>query len=549
MIYDFHPKLSRSQLEFRIRLAEKRLSSYPLDTLDFIMMDLEHPKGKVRHAHQCSTDLTGRTVEFLAEAHDVLPNCDETRLSELFNRMMLKREEYPNIVRRYYTYLKYKGDYDAWSLIKGVYDKWADEFEKEPSSMNNNVSRCASYVEGIAEMYELTGDKRYIPLSEKLAEVSLSPFMGAHSHGLMTILRAMLKMGKLTGDDRFLQKVIPYRNEILKNQYADGSIAECFPMSRRTEGCSTADWIMLNLRYYDLTKDEEALQIAEHSMLNGLFFNQFITGGFGHRNYRKNGYGTGIEEAWWCCTQTGGMAMCEYARHAVQLEKDENGARIRVNYPVPGNYTLNLDGKTISVRIISEYPAKYNANVTVIGAGDMPVIIRKPYYTGKAVQTEHKMASEPDGRTVTVDMPIGHYAEKRKDGWCVKYGPLLLAPMVGDWNDDADEDYKNVETGAPAGYIAETIKGSSFSILEPDEKDENGFWQGVEAGSDIPEWMYFDDGIGSHTGTMMKAPANVTLLDAAGGKMKVCFHPVCYATSNLTLHNMPLCFGIVRRQE
>ena len=54
-----------------------------------------------------------------------------------------------------------------------------------------------------------------------------------------------------------------------------------------------------------------------------------------------NGYGLNLfEEAWWCCVHDGGLAMTEYARHAVTFR---DGA-IRVNLWVPGKFALPLPG-------------------------------------------------------------------------------------------------------------------------------------------------------------------------------------------------------------
>ena len=48
------PALAASQLSFRIGLARTRTACYPLDRLDFIMIDLERPVGRSRHATQCA---------------------------------------------------------------------------------------------------------------------------------------------------------------------------------------------------------------------------------------------------------------------------------------------------------------------------------------------------------------------------------------------------------------------------------------------------------------------------------------------------------------
>lgn len=548
MIYHFNPTLSHSQLEFRIRLAEKRLESYPLNSLDFIMMDLEHPKTKRRHADQCTCDLTGRTVEFLAAAHRILPDCDDSRLHELFRRMSLQGD-HPILARRYLPYLLYSGDGEAFKTVKEQYDRWADMVEADPDTAKQLYATCSCRIEGIADFYAITGDQRYVSLAKAIARISLSPFENSHSHGEMSIHRAMLKMGFLSGDPWFTEQVRPYIEKIQTAQYADGSVSECFPRSFRNEGCSIADWIMLNLRYWDITGDEAALDRAEHSMMNGLFFNQFVTGGFGHRKYSADGrgYGSEVEEAWWCCTQTGGMAMVEFAEHAVVLHRDDEGKEtIRVNYPIPGSYRINNHGKEITVRIISEYPATYDVNIRVIGGGDIPLTLRKPYYTADVSDAFHctDIPNIPDGKAYNASYPIGHYAEERDGGWVVKYGPLMLAPLLHRWNNNGET---GKGTGIPEGYISESMGSRSFFIVEPKEKDEYGFWK-VACGNNLPTWIAFDDGAGSPTGTMQRAPANITVWDAAKGERTLCFHPLCYQTSNLTLRDVVMSFGFMRHK-
>ena len=85
-----NPLLSPSQTKFRLGLVRQRTRTYPLDSMDFIMMDLERPEGHHRHAYQCAGDLTGRLLEFLSHAEGVDGQHDE-RLPELFERILRQR--------------------------------------------------------------------------------------------------------------------------------------------------------------------------------------------------------------------------------------------------------------------------------------------------------------------------------------------------------------------------------------------------------------------------------------------------------------------------
>ena len=125
-------------------------------------------------------------------------------------------------------------------------------------------------------------------------------------------------------------------------------------MSPRNESCSTADWMQLNLWAGLLLSGEaadSAYAKAEHIFWNALAYNQIVTGGFGHRQFLRRGYGTmEFQEAWWCCTENALLAMSEYARHCVTADSEE----IRVNMLVPGVYVV--DGA--SVQIASLWPGR-----------------------------------------------------------------------------------------------------------------------------------------------------------------------------------------------
>lgn len=541
-VFDFQPRLSASSVEARIRLADKRLQQYPLDDLNFVMMDLEHPKTKLRQAHQCTGDLTGRTIEFMAEARQVVPGLDNRRVNELFERILVAG---PNAAfgRRLFPYYRLTGNSEALRTIRGILDGLIEESERlgKDRLMESVGLRDPWFtiIEGLADMYELTGETKYVELAKVDFPVAMKK-AGDHSHGHMHVLRAMLKMAKVTGDGWFLDQVKPHYDKLIADQHADGSISECLPRSYRNEGCSIADWLILNLRYFDLTGDSAALDRAEHVLYNALFFNQFVSGAFGHRNFVRNGYGSDVEEAWWCCTQTAGMALCDTARHAVQLI---DGA-IRVNFFVPGTYTLVRDGRELKVEITTDYPAAFTANVRVIGDEDVKVSFRIPPCVKDAKVVERKMTSLPNARSFNLTGAMGHYAEKRDGAWVMKYGPLMLAPMSYSW-----EQHGDAGQDAPEGYVPETVDDHELSLLEPKELDAHGFWK-VKTGLDVvPTWPGFDDGAGSRTGTYFKAPAKITVCDKSGKTRELYMQPLCYSTSAISLRYVPITFGLMRAKK
>jgi hypothetical protein len=84
------PSLAPSPLSFRIGLARTRTAAYPMNSMDFILTDLERPAGRSRHAHWCTGDLTGRLLEFLS-CSDAIDGTHDPRLPMLLDRILKQR--------------------------------------------------------------------------------------------------------------------------------------------------------------------------------------------------------------------------------------------------------------------------------------------------------------------------------------------------------------------------------------------------------------------------------------------------------------------------
>ena len=136
-----NPLLGRSQVRFRLELARQRTRSYPLDSMDFIMMDLERPEDHHRHAYQCTGDLTGRLLEFLSHAEGVDGHHDP-RLVELFERILRQRRP------------------------SGLFGR----IIADPMITHECFSACARFFPGLIYYHELTNDGRALDAALGLAE-------------------------------------------------------------------------------------------------------------------------------------------------------------------------------------------------------------------------------------------------------------------------------------------------------------------------------------------------------------------------------------------
>jgi hypothetical protein len=123
----------------------------------------------------------------------------------------------------------------------------------------------------------------------------------------------------------------------------------------------------------------------------------------------------------------------------------------------------------------------------------------------------------------------------------LKYGPLVLAPAIYDWQGEGNGWYAATagESHAPTGYIPESMP-RGLPVLQLPAPDVDG----LLSLSDLPrpEWMYFDEGPTSRCGVEGSA-VNVPVTFENGKSKMLRFTPMCYNTACLSLFDTPIVFG------
>ncbi|MCY2930653.1 MAG: glycoside hydrolase family 127 protein [Planctomycetota bacterium] len=555
------PLLAHSQLQFRLGLVRQRTRAYPLDSMDFIMMDLERPEGHHRHAYQCAGDLTGRLLEFLAHAEGVDGRRDE-RLPVLFERMlrqrrpsgvfgrvlddpMFQKQECFAACARYFPgliyYYELSNDVRALDAAVALADltvRCKDIWHKAAKETGGR-GIVFWIAEPMALLYGVTGQQAYLDFVGMIADGIEMPDRGVHAHGYMATLRGLQTAGLITGEATWNAKPEAARRMIIERHYEmpDGGTPEGFPNSGANEGCSIADWLMLNLNSAAITGDPDGYERAEHILWNALAFNQWNTGCFGHRSTSPNGYSMRrFEEAWWCCLHHGGLALVECARHAVTVRDNA----IHVNFLVPGRYRAALPGgREVEVQITTAYPARAEAAILATGVPqDGAIRLRTPACVKQPAVTESRAN---DRVQVTLAGRLGHHVESCHGGVLLKYGPLVLAPAIYSWQGEGNGCYTAAagDAHAPTGYIPESMP-QGLPILQLPACDA----EGLLSLSDLPrpDWMYFDDGPASRCGVAGSA-GNVGVKFPDGNQKTLRFTPLCYNTSCLSLFDTPILFG------
>jgi len=557
------PQVSGSQVDFTIGLARTRTASYPLDSMDFIMMDLERPDGCSRHAHWCTGDLTGRLLEFLSSAEGVDGKSDP-RLADLFERILRQRRrsglfgryagwlgastkeppenDFRSGAERLFSglirYYGLTGDERALDAAAGVAQRiisQKDAWHKHIKATSGKVIN-AWVTEPFARLYGITKEDRYLDFVGMINEHLGTCETLCHAHGFMSTLRGLQIAAIVTGDKTWNEKPQQNRRIIIDRHFEmpDGCTSECFPSSIRNEGCSIADWLMLNLNAGRICGDDSAYEKAERIFFNALAFNQWITGGFGHRGLTGNGYGlTHLGEAWWCCVHDGGMAMAEYARHAVTFRD----ATVRINLLVPGRFTIPVPGgPDAEVAIATNYPASAETTIEARNLpADVDVKVRVP---GCISQPDLSETRSSHGVRLVLNGKLGHRIEQCHTGVIVTYGPLVLSPST--YLSESPGMAISGDKAVPAGYIPDSLPDGTPSLALGDEVDSDGFLRVDPA--PLPEWSYFEEGPGSRCG-VKGSTANVPVKFHDGKIKTLRFCPLCYNTSNLNLFETPIVFS------
>ena len=560
-------KMYPSPILKRLQIAKARCRSYPMDNLDFVLNDLEHPESIRRHADMCNGDLTGRYLEFLSRSlhHDAQ---DEERLHLLFNRILkcktrlgpagrIFNEESDASVRedpfavssklfigalRYYLE---SGDSKALQLAVDMAEYVFINMDKVKRQMeevkkHNKFNMSWWITEPMALLYAINGDERCLEMCRLVERYMPETIDNTHSHGFMTTLRGLQFAAIYSGDLSFNRLPEKFRKEIEERSvWADGNIPESFPMSGRNEGCSISDWIMLNLYAGFITGSGEAYEKAERAMYNAFALNQIVNGSFGHRllNNDRKGYMQGelSEEAWWCCVHNCGVGIVEYADHAVTLRD----GRVKVNLLAPGHYKIMAEGMEVTVDITTRYPEKADTIVLITGPAKPEVDIRAPSGIRNCRIDKTDVAG---GTRYILRGDMGYYIEDAREGAVLKYGPLIMAPLryISNTKTATPYDDEFLQSAAPEGYVPEVMPKDQPALIPSDKIDAAGFL--IYDKEPWPYWQCYEEGILSPL-AYGELSINVPLYYPDGQIRLARFYPEWLSTTTLIGFDLPVVFN------
>ena len=208
------------------------------------------------------------------------------------------------------------------------------------TSASGYVTDFFPILEGLVKLYRITRDPQHLELAERIAKfyrVFDIPTT-RHAHGMLCSHYGYLLLHEETGKKIYLDRVEKRWQEMIQNGFINpaGGLPEGFRF-RNDEGCALNDWLRVNLKLYDMTKNVKYLDMADRLVHNHFLVNEWSTGGFGHRallcdNNGTFGFGEGGAEAVWCCNYHGTLGFETFKKSLVAFDGTTLQIRFAENF-------------------------------------------------------------------------------------------------------------------------------------------------------------------------------------------------------------------------
>ena len=163
-------------------------------------------------------------------------------------------------------------------------------------------------------------------------------------HCQLSTARGLLDLYELTGEERYLQPVLQLHKYITDELlWVTGGIGFYYFRPEENETCADADWLRLNLQLWRLTGEVNYMHLAEHILLNQLYFNQADNGGFCYLRGLQNRAGSVFDA---CCSHHGPRALYEVLR--TNYTSDSSG--LWINLFTAGVAQMEVNGRPVAVK-------------------------------------------------------------------------------------------------------------------------------------------------------------------------------------------------------
>jgi DUF1680 family protein len=357
-------------------------------------------------------------------------------------------------------------------LLAKLTDKQVQEMLRTEQGGMNEV---------LADVYSITGDKKYLALAERFNHRAIldplmaqkDPLTGRHANTQIPKVIGLAREYEMTGDARYAAGAEFFWDDVTgKRSFANGGNSNgeaFFPLGQMqnnlgisaSETCNTYNMLKLTRHLFAWRPDAKYADYYERALYNHILASQDpISGGMTYYVSMQPGTFKTFSspfDSFWCCVGTG---MENHAKYGGEIYY-HNDDTLWVNLFIPSE--LDWKAKGLKVRMETNYPE--DGKITLIVTADRPVNatfnLRVPHWAtgescsvrsadGKVTAVEPPSIFNPGplqlqrtwqtGDTISLKFPMGVRAERMPDDpkkLAFFYGPVLLAADLG--NKDVPE--------------------------------------------------------------------------------------------------------------
>ncbi len=334
--------------------------------------------------------------------------------------------------------------------------------------------------ESLAEVYAITGDRRFLELSKRFHHHAIldplaakrDELSGKHANTQIPKIIGCSRRYKLTGDQQdstiasfFWETIVNHHSYVTGGNSEREHLGAPDHLAKRlsdqtTETCNTYNMLKLTKHLFAQNLLVKYADYYERALYNHILSSQNPNDGMVCYmvplvSGSTKTYGTPFE-SFWCCTGTGMENHVKYGEAIYFKENDEN---LLVNLYIPSRLTWKEKGLTI--RQEGRYPEESIIDFTIDEASgdELYLKFRLPWWANKGMKIQvngKNMNAEADenryvsisgkwikGDQIKVEIPMHLYLETMPDdlnNTAILYGPMVLAAELGTKNLDPGYD-------------------------------------------------------------------------------------------------------------
>ena len=329
---------------------------------------------------------------------------------------------------------RYGGSADARVMLVALSD-WALKLtsNQTPAQMQTMLrSEHGGMNEVFADVYELTGDKKYLELARRFShEAILDPLVaaqdklgGLHANTQIPKVIGFERIGALTGERKWLDAAAYFWTTVRERRtvaIGGNSVKEHFhddknfaPMINEVEGpetCNTYNMLRLSEMLFNRDQQVRYADYMERALYNHILSSQ--RPGDGGLVYftpmRPNHYRvySQVDKAMWCCVGSGIESHAKYGEFIYAHGVDDNANALFVNLFIPS--TLNWRAKNVRLTQSTSFPDADSSRLTIHGDAAFTLKLRYPGWVGKG-----RMQVRVNGRPIRIDTSPGSYVSVKR---------------------------------------------------------------------------------------------------------------------------------------